>query len=308
MKIRLGTRKSKLAMWQTEHIASLLQAAGAETSIFAIETKGDKILDRSLSKIGSKGVFTEELETMLRSGEIDIAVHSAKDVQSVLPEDLPLIAFGERESAEDVILSLDKTFELNSEKLMGTSSTRRVALLKNQYPGIETVSIRGNLQTRFKKLQEGQADALVLAYAGVHRMEMKEYIVKKLPIDNFTTPVGQGAIAIQTSTHIDSTVQQFVTNTINHRDTELAILAERAYLKEMDGGCSIPSFGFAQIEGDECHLRAGIISLDGKVLVKKEGKASIDRVVALGQNLAQEVLEDGGREILTAIKKEQNET
>jgi hydroxymethylbilane synthase len=169
--IRIGTRGSKLALWQAQHVADLIKPSGYQTEIVPIETRGDKILDVSIAKIGSKGVFTEEIEDKLIDGSIDIAVHSAKDLSSVIPDELELIAFTEREVANDVVLSFDKNFSLKqSGAVVGTSSTRRVAFLKHFYPEIIAKSIRGNLQTRVGKMKEGDCQALVLAYAGVHRM------------------------------------------------------------------------------------------------------------------------------------------
>src|SRR5436190_22264946 len=154
--IRIGTRGSKLALWQAEHVASLIKPSGYQTEIVPIETRGDKILDVSIAKIGSKGVFTEEIEAKLLDGSIDIAVHSAKDLSSTLPDELELIAFTERETANDVVLSFDKNFNLKQDDIkIGTSSTRRAAFLKHFYPNTEIVSIRGNVQTRVSKLKDG---------------------------------------------------------------------------------------------------------------------------------------------------------
>lgn len=207
--IRIGTRNSALALWQARHIAGLLETAGLATEIVDIVTIGDKILDRSLSKIGSKGVFTEELESMLRNGEIDIAQHSAKDLPSRLATDLPLIAFTRREAAHDVVLSLNPEFRLaNKAAVVGTSSTRRRAMLAKNFPQHTLVEMRGNLQTRLEKLKNGECEAMILAYAGVHRMGMESYIVEHLDIDSFTPAVGQGSVAIQCSTNLASDVQK----------------------------------------------------------------------------------------------------
>ena len=167
--ITIATRKSKLAMWQTHRVAAMLNDSGIDTTIVSMETRGDKILDRSIAKIGSKGVFTEELEEQLASGATDIAVHSAKDMQSTLPHGFALIAFTERERSHDVLVGLDPGIDLadTSRPLtIGTSSVRRVALLKHYYPHVEPVPMRGNLQTRVGKLEDGACDALMLAYAG----------------------------------------------------------------------------------------------------------------------------------------------
>ncbi|MDA3969917.1 MAG: hydroxymethylbilane synthase [Desulfobulbaceae bacterium] len=178
--IRVGSRKSPLAMWQTHYVEDRLKAHGLEVEIITMETKGDKILNTSIAKIGSKGVFTEELEQQLADGSIDIAVHSAKDMPSVLPDIFEIIAFTEREQSNDVLLSDNKDLDLSDpakDITLGTSSVRRRALLKRLYPHIKTVDIRGNLQTRVAKMKNGLCDGILLAFAGVHRMDMEDMII-----------------------------------------------------------------------------------------------------------------------------------
>ncbi len=208
--IKIGTRNSKLAMWQAEHVQRLLESNGFATEIIAIETKGDKILHKAISKIGSKGVFTEELEEMLHTGKVDMAVHSAKDMASTLPNGLELIAYTKREKEHDVVVSYNSDFKLDSADkwLVGTSSTRRIAMLKHYYPNIRTTNMRGNLQTRMRKLEEGQCDALLLAYAGVHRMGFEDYIVEHLSVEEFTPQAGQGSMTIEVSTEIDYSLEK----------------------------------------------------------------------------------------------------
>lgn len=303
MKIKIGTRGSKLALWQAYYIEELLQADGIETEIVVIETKGDKILDKALSKIGSKGVFTEELETALRNGSIDIAVHSAKDLQSSLDEDLPVIAFTERELVNDVLVSFDKNIDLSKEIIVGTSSTRRVALLKHYYPQIKVVDMRGNLQTRFQKLKDGNCQAMILAYAGVHRMNLDEHIVFHFPTDTFVPPVGQGSVAIQSSLSISAEKREKVRSLCNDEKTEYCLLAERAYLKKLEGGCSIPVFGNAILEENQVKLVGGIVSLDGQKLLKETMIGSTENPSKIGEELASKISELGGKEILEEIKK-----
>lgn len=303
MKIKIGTRGSKLALWQAYYIEELLQADGIETEIVVIETKGDKILDKALSKIGSKGVFTEELETALRNGSIDIAVHSAKDLQSSLADDLPVIAFTEREVVNDVLVSFDKNTDLSKELLVGTSSTRRVALLKHYYPHVKVVDMRGNLQTRFQKLKDGNCQAMILAYAGVHRMNLDEHIVYHFPTDTFVPPVGQGSVAIQSSLSISSEKRAKVRKLCNDEKTEYCLLAERAYLKKLEGGCSIPVFGNAILEENQVKLVGGIVSLDGQELLKETVIGSTENPSKLGEELASKISALGGTEILAEIKK-----
>ncbi len=313
--VRIGTRGSKLALWQAYYVEERLRAAGAETKIVIIETKGDKILDRALSKIGSKGVFTEELEEQLRNGSIDIAVHSAKDLQSELDDDFEIIAFTEREKVNDVVVSLNKSLNLSSPIegggdrryggcCIGTSSTRRIAMLRAYYPHIKVVDMRGNLQTRLRKLEEGHCDALLLAYAGVHRMEYDDLIVEHLPVDTFTPAVGQGSVAIESSIHLDKSKKNLIKNALNHTETANCLLAERAFLKKLQGGCSIPVFGNCTIQDDTLTLTGGIISLDGQKIIRETIQSPVNQAISLGESLAERVLELGGGEILREIRAE----
>ncbi len=302
--IRIGTRGSKLAMWQANHVAELIRPSGYTTEIIPIDTRGDKILNVSIAKIGSKGVFTEEIEEKLLEGSIDIAVHSAKDLSSELNDELELIAFTEREQPNDVIVSLDKSFSLKNEGIrVGTSSTRRVAFLKHFYPHIESISVRGNLQTRVEKLKGGACDALILAYAGIHRMGFDDLVVEKIETSYFVPPVGQGSIAIECHKKLSFDKKEVIERWVNHQATETCVRAERAFLKTLEGGCSIPSFGFAWIEGQTLTLKAGIISLDGKQLVKVKHSANLEDAKELGKKIATEVLANGGEEILTEIRR-----
>ncbi len=303
-KIKIGTRNSALAIWQANYIGSYLEKAGLNYELVAISTKGDQILDRSLSKIGSKGVFTEELEQMLRNGEIDIAQHSAKDLPSTLPEDLQLIAFTEREKSHDVLLSLDPNFKLNTPGAyqIGTSSTRRRAFLGHHFPSLKPVEMRGNLQTRLEKLKNGDCDAMILAYAGVFRMDMSAYITENLPLDQFIPAVGQGSVAIQCAKTLSRDLQNIIRSACNHEATEICILAERELLSKLDGGCSVPVYGHAQIEKDVVNLIGGVLSLDGqqKIEFSLVGKNPIE----LGQKLADLLIGAGASDLLKEIRRQ----
>lgn len=303
-KVKIGTRNSALAIWQANYIGSYLEKAGLNYELIAISTKGDQILDRSLSKIGSKGVFTEELEQMLRNGDIDIAQHSAKDLPSTLPEDLQLIAFTEREKSHDVLLSLDPNFTLNTPGAyqIGTSSTRRRAFLGHLYPSLKPVEMRGNLQTRLEKLKNGDCDAMILAYAGVYRMDMSAYISEHLPLDQFIPAVGQGSVAIQCAKTLSTDLQNIIRSACNHEATEICILAERELLSKLDGGCSVPVYGHAHIEKDVVNLTGGVLSLDGqqKIEFSLVGKNPIE----LGQKLADQLIGAGASELLKEIRRQ----
>ncbi len=295
-------------MWQTETVARMLADAGFTTEIITMETKGDKILDTSIAKIGSKGVFTEELEEKLAEGVIDIAVHSAKDMPSSLPEGFSLIAFTEREKANDVLLSRNSKLSLDdpAQKIrVGTSSVRRVALLKHYYPHVETVDMRGNLQTRVKKLDSGVCDALMLAYAGVKRMEYDEMIVKTFPDTDFVPPVGQGSIAIEAAATLPDDKREKIRTCLNNKESETCLLAERAYLKTLEGGCSIPAFALAKLQGDMLTLSGGLVSLDGQTDIRRTVTDTPSKAEQLGEEVGRYILDNGGQELLAEIRRQQ---
>ena len=304
--VKIGTRGSKLALWQAYHVEGLLQKAGLETEIVIIDTKGDQILDVSIAKIGSKGVFTQELEDQLLDGRIDIAVHSAKDMQSNLPEGFEIIAFTEREKENDVLVSHNKSVSLKKDVVLGTSSTRRVSTLKHFYPHVKTVEVRGNLQTRIRKMEEGLCDALLLAYAGAHRMEYDHMIVSELDLDEFTPAVGQGSVAIEVATILDSELKSKIAAACNHQETSLRLRAERAYRRVLEGGCSIPVFALANITKDQLSLKGGIVSLDGKERISLVVNGDASQPEKLGQELAHQVFAAGGKVILDQIKSTLN--
>lgn len=308
--ITIGTRKSKLAMWQTETVAGLLEQAGFTTRINSMETIGDKILDTSIAKIGSKGVFTVELEEQLAGGITDIAVHSAKDMQSQLPDGFLLIAFSEREKVNDVLLSKDTSIDIDDSTrplVIGTSSVRRRALLNHYYPHVKLVEMRGNLQTRVAKMERGDCDALMLAYAGVKRMGYEPLIVKTFSTESFVPPVGQGCIALEAASSLDKHKQENIRSTINNPDSEICLLAERAFLKKLEGGCSIPAFGYAKLEGDQLVLTAGLASLDGSTILTKKAQGSKDAPEKIGEETGDFILTHGGKEMLAEIRRQQEQ-
>ena len=305
-RIRIGTRKSKLALWQAHFVENLLQKEGVVTEIVKIDTKGDKILDVSIAKIGSKGVFTEEIEDQLAAGEIDIAVHSAKDMQSELPAGFEIIAFTQRERVNDVIVSHHKDVSINNTKRplsLGTSSVRRVALLRHYFPHVKTVAIRGNLQTRVSKLEAGLCDALMLAYAGVHRMQYDNMIIDLLPTEQFTPPVGQGSIAVEVARNLPLEKKELIRQFVNHPQTEIQLKAERSFLRTLQGGCSIPVFALAKIHAHTLSINGGVVSPDGITLIQHTLRDEIKNAEDLGQRLARLTLDRGGSDILSEIKK-----
>lgn len=306
MHIRIGTRGSRLALWQADHIKSLLEKGGLTAENVIIETTGDKILDRSLSSIGGKGLFTEELEQQLRSGEIDIAVHSAKDVQSTLDPDLELLGFTTREIVNDVLLSADPAKKLDSDTAftIGTSSVRRVAFLRHYFPHLNVTNMRGNLQTRLRKMEDGDCDALLLAYAGVHRMGYDALITEKIPETLFIPAVGQGSIAVECSVSLDSDKKETIKKLVNDENTETCLLAERAFLKTMQGGCSVPVFALASLRHDKLEISGGVISLDGTEFISDSMTAAFrkEEAAPLGLALAERIITKGGKLILDNIR------
>jgi len=297
-------------MWQTETVAGFLNDAGMETRISSMETIGDKVLDTSIAKIGSKGVFTVELEEQLAGGSTDIAVHSAKDMQSQLPEGFTLIAFTDRERVNDVLLGTDSSIDIDDSSrplVIGTSSVRRRAFLRHYYPHVAIVEMRGNLQTRIKKMKAGACDALMLAYAGVKRMGYGELIVKQFDEQQFVPPVGQGCIAIEAATTLDPVKKDKIRACLNNPVSEVCLLAERAFLKKLEGGCSIPAFGYAVLDCEEITLTAGLAGLDGSTILRTSQKGPAREPEKLGEKVGEYILNSGGREMLAEIRRSQSE-
>ncbi len=301
--IRIGTRASQLALWQADHVGSLLKKGGWAVEIIPFTTQGDRILDVSISKIGSKGVFTEEIEKALLERTIDIGVHSAKDLQSSLPFPFEIIAFTEREMPHDVLVSAKPHLDLNQKGVViGTSATRRIALLRHYFPDIKVTTIRGNLQTRFRKMEEGQCDAMMLAYAGVYRMGFDDKIIHHFDTKLYPPPVGQGAIAIEVIPDLDPEVRKGIQDLVNHEDTWVRISGEREFLKTLDGGCSIPAYCFAEKSGKKIVFHGGILSLDGKEHITLTEEVHFNEAVNAGRHLAEKILDLGGLKILKGIK------
>jgi len=307
--LTIATRSSPLAIWQAKEVASLLEKAGFSTELYSLETQGDKKLDVSLSKIGEKGLFTQELEDLLLSGTAHLAVHSAKDMPSSLPEGLDLIAFSERENPCDVLVSMNPDLRISDSGIrIGTSSTRRVSMLKRYYPEAIPITIRGNLQTRFRKMEEGQCDAMLLAWAGVHRMGFSHLVTEKLTTSVFTPAAGQGSLAIEVSDSLPSEIREGIRAAINHSSSELALLAERAFLRKMEGGCSVPVFVLAELKGSILNIMGGVVSLDGVDEIRLEDSVEIlpeaqrELAINLGERLGTTVLASGGSSILQKIK------
>ena len=299
----IGTRGSKLAIWQAEHIAGRIRARypEIEVTLKKIVTTGDKILDVPLAKIGGKGLFTKELENAMLSGEIDLAVHSLKDMPTELPEGLMLAAITTRADASDAFVSLRyKSLDaLPQGAKVGTSSLRRRAQILKYRPDLQTIDLRGNLDTRIKKLENQEMDAIILATAGLKRLGLEQYITQILPIEICLPAVGQGALAIETR-QADAEVLS-VLEFLNDSETIAAVTAERAYLREVQGGCQVPVGVHGEVNGDQLLLEATILKIDGTREVRERICGCCSEAEELGIKLAQKMLAAGGKEILDEL-------
>ena len=301
--IVIGTRGSKLALWQAEHIAGRIHERypAIEVTLKRIVTTGDKILDVPLAKIGGKGLFTKELENAMLSGEIDLAVHSLKDMPTELPEGLMLAAITTRADASDAFVSLGykSLDELPQGAKVGTSSLRRRAQILKYRPDLQTIDLRGNLDTRIKKLENKEMDAIILATAGLKRLGLEQYITQILPIEICLPAVGQGALAIETRR--DDAEVLSVLGFLNDSETIAAVTAERAYLREVQGGCQVPVGVHGEVNGDQLLLEATILKIDGTREVREQITGSCSEAEELGIKLAQQMLAAGGKEILDEL-------
>ena len=305
MLLRVGTRESLLAMWQTNWVVEQLKEKHPEikVEIVKIKTKGDKILDTALSKIGDKGLFTKELELAMLRDEIDIAVHSMKDMPTKLVKGLVIGAICKREHPGDVLISStgESLDELKTGAVIGTSSLRRRAQLMRYRPDLNIVPIRGNLNTRIDKLKiSDDFDAIVVAAAGVIRLGRKELIAQYIPPQICLPAVGQGAVGIE-AREGDKKVMDIIKK-IEHRDTAVAVLAERALLERLEGGCQVPIGAFGVAVDRILRLEAAVLSTDGKEIVRLDYTGDAKYPEEVGVRLAEELLERGAYEILSKIK------
>ena len=304
--IKAGSRKSALAMWQTEYVVALLKEKNPnlDFEVIPISTKGDKILDVPLAKIGDKGLFTKELEVALLNNEIDFAVHSAKDMPTQLPEGLTLAAMTKRHNPKDVFVSdkYDKIADLPQGAKIGTSSLRRRAQLLNYRSDLELTDIRGNLQTRLARMKEQNLDGIILAAAGLERLGLEDHIKEYLDYSVCLPAVGQGSLAIETRED-DEFIKEIV-SLVNDSDTQACVRAERALLRDFEGGCQIPIGAHAEIENEKINLEALVASLDGKKLLRKSLSSEMINPENAGISLANLLRKDGAGEILQEIRQE----
>jgi hydroxymethylbilane synthase len=301
--LRIATRKSPLALWQAHHVREALLARnpGLEVELLTMSTQGDKILDTPLAKVGGKGLFVKELEVGMLEGRADLAVHSMKDVPVEFPPGLGLAAVLPREDPRDVLISnkYSSIDELPQGACVGTSSLRRQCQLRARRPDLQVLDLRGNVNTRLQKLDDGQYDAILLAAAGVRRMGWETRITELLPPEQFLPAIGQGAIGIEIRTD-DQRTRELV-DALNDPQTAIRITAERALNEGLQGGCQVPIAGYAELGHGVIVLRALVGRPDGSELVQGVISGKPEDAAELGQVLADDLLARGAREILAAV-------
>ena len=302
-KLVIASRESALAMWQAEYIRDRLRALYPQTqvSILGMTTQGDQILDVTLSKIGGKGLFVKELETALENGSADIAVHSLKDVPMHLPEGFMLACIGEREDPRDAFVSNNHANleALPAGSVVGTSSLRRESQLRARFPHLKIEPLRGNVQTRLRKLDEGKYAAIILAAAGLKRLGLGARIRDLIATEKSLPAVGQGALGIECRT--DRPDLKALLAPLHHADTAYCVMAERALSRALAGSCQVPLGGFAEVEGNTLRLRGFVASPDGQRMARAELRGSTTDPEALGNAVAQALRAQGADEILAAL-------
>ncbi|MGE5418370.1 MAG: hydroxymethylbilane synthase [Acidobacteriota bacterium] len=303
--VKVGSRGSKLALWQTDFVLQKLKEAEPDVDFekVIIKTKGDKLLDVALSKIGDKGLFTKEIENELLAGNIDLAVHSMKDLPTFVPLGLTIGAVLARENPVDVLLAKQGLTlkELPSGARVGTSSLRRRAQLLMVRKDLDIVDLRGNIDTRVGKLEQGELDAIIVARAGIVRLGYQGMITEEL---DFLPAVGQGAIGIECRDG-DSRILGLLAR-INDKTTQLTVEAERSFLSALEGGCQIPIGALAKIEGGEIILEGLVSGLEGNLSLRDTAKGPIDKAYELGKELARLMLDQGADKILSEIRSQEN--
>lgn len=305
-KFIIGSRGSELALWQANFVMSRLvsEFPDRQFEIKIIHTTGDQVLDLALSKIGDKGLFTRQIETELLSGAIDFAVHSLKDLQTEQPEGLMIGAICEREVPNDVFISKTggSIDDLPHGAKVATGSLRRRSQLLHYRPDLEIVEIRGNVPTRLRKFDESDLDGMVLAYAGIHRLGLGERISQIIPFDTMLPAVGQGAVAIEVRAD-DGEVLELAAK-LNDESTHRCIVAERAFLRRLEGGCQVPIGAHATIDGGQVKLEGMVGSLDGSVVFRESLNGAVSDAENIGIKLAESLIGKGAVELLDATRAE----
>lgn len=303
-KLVIASRESALAMWQAKHIQSRLQALYPETTveILGMTTTGDQILDSPLARIGGKGLFVKELEQALADGRADLAVHSMKDVPMNLPEGFAMAAIGEREDPRDAFVSnqYQRLEDLPDGSVVGTSSLRRQSQLQARFPTLKIESLRGNLQTRLRKLDEGQYAAIILAAAGLKRLGLESRIAELIATDFSIPAVGQGALGIEINANRQDLMS--VLAPLNHPETAACVEAERGMSRALAGSCTVPLGAYAEQRGNHLHMVGFVASVDGKHMLRESVIGSVEQPEALGQALANKLVTRGANHILAALE------
>jgi hydroxymethylbilane synthase len=301
--IRIGTRASALALWQAEWVKSELEKKfpGLKVSLTKIKTTGDKILDVPLAKVGGKGLFVKEIEEAMLANEIDIAVHSMKDVPTFFPDGLHLSCITKREDPRDALLSRNKVKfqDLPKGANVGTSSLRRQAQLMNVRPDFVIHQLRGNVDTRLRKLKEGQYDAIILAAAGVKRLGLAENVTEYIDPQISLPAIGQGALGIEC--RVDDRELNDMISFFNHNDSRVCVTGERALLRRLEGGCQVPIACYGQMKNGNLHLTGLVGSVDGKRIVKDVIEGPADKAEKMGVALAEKLLSQGADVILREV-------
>lgn len=302
----IGTRGSQLALWQANWVKSEIERnfPGTEVSLEIIKTKGDKILDVPLAKVGGKGLFVKEIEDALLEKRVDLAVHSMKDMPAEIPDGLKISAIPERENPLDVLISRKglKLADLPEGAKIGTSSLRRMSQIAAKRPDLEIVSLRGNLDTRIKKLEAGEFDAIILAAAGVRRLGLKDKITEYLDKDTMLPASGQGALCIETRSNDPKTAE--IVKCLDHTDTAFAVTAERAFLHRLEGGCQVPIAAHARIVDGRIEMEGLVSDVKGSVIIKNSISGDTSEAAEIGKKLAEMLLEKGAKKILDEIYSE----
>jgi hydroxymethylbilane synthase len=293
----IASRGSQLALWQAHWVEGQLAQTGRASRIEIIKTTGDKITDVPLAKVGTKGLFTKEIEEALLDGRADLAVHSLKDLPTELPPGLILAGVPRREDARDAIVGR-RLDELPQGAKIGTSSLRRAAQLRKLRPDLQIESVRGNLDTRLRKLDEGRYDAIVLAAAGLKRLGWSGRIAELLAPEVMCPAVGQGALALESR---ETGAGRDACAALDHRDTRAAVTAERGVLAALGGGCQVPIGAYATVEDGHLRLMAVVVSPDGSELVSAQSEGAANEAAPLGRALGSELLDRGARRILDAV-------
>lgn len=301
--LRIATRKSPLALWQANYVKQALEQAHPQLQVelLAMSTRGDKILDTPLAKVGGKGLFVKELEQALLENRADIAVHSMKDVPMDFPEGLGLAIICEREDPADAFVSnhYASFAELPQGARVGTSSFRRQCQLRQERPDITIIDLRGNVGTRLGKLDAGEYDAIILAAAGLLRLELADRIRERLPFTVCLPAGGQGAVGIECRTQDLDTLK--LIDCLHHTTTASRVVAERTVNGRLQGGCQVPIASFAEISGEELYLRALVGNLDGTQIIRSELRGNIHDAEQIGLTVAEDLLAQGAAEILSAL-------